>query len=151
MSLRPTKIYKHKTQKKKTSGPKNSVRKRQVFEHNTKSLMNLRPQKLYESKTPNKKLWTQGPKNHTNRRQITQHVLRMHLGGRRCALPPTPHQLFFLGLPPLQRQPTPTWNVSTSNWNHRKKIIPKIKKNNSQNNSAPKKSKFSDCLMGIMI
>ena len=44
MSLRPPKIYKHKTQKKRTSGPKNSVRKRQVFEHNTKSLMNLRPQ-----------------------------------------------------------------------------------------------------------
>ena len=109
--------------KKKTSGPKNYVRKRLVFEHNTKSLMNLRPQKLYESKTPNKKLWTQGPKNHTNRRRITQHVLRMHLGGR---AQPTPHQFFFLGLPPLQRQPTPTWNVSTSNWNHRKKI-------NSQN------------------
>ena len=44
MGLRPPKINKHKTQKKRTSGPKNSVRKRQIFEHNTKSLMNLRPQ-----------------------------------------------------------------------------------------------------------
>ena len=54
----------------------------------------------------------------------------MHLGGRRCALPNPPPAVFFLGLPPLQGQPTPTWNVSTSNWNHRKK-------NNSQNISAP--------------
>ena len=50
-------------------------------------------------------------------------------GGEALRPPPQPPSscfFFFLGLPPLQGQPTPTWNVSTSNWNHRKK-------NNSQN------------------
>ena len=41
-----------------------------------------------------------------------------------------PPAAFFKGLlaavPPLQGQPNPTWNVSTSNWNHRKKLNPKI-------------------------
>ncbi len=54
----------------------------------------------------------------------------MHLGHP----PPNPSPaVFFKGLPPLQGQPTLTWNVSTSNWNHRKNnsqnkknIIPKI-------------------------
>ena len=59
-------------------------------------------------------------------------------GGGAAPSPPTPLQLFFfLALPPLQGQPTPHRNVSTSNWNHRKKLIPKIIKINSQNISAP--------------
>ena len=49
-------------------------------------------------------------------------------GGGAAPSPPTPLHAFFLGLPPLQGQPTPTWNVSTSNWNHRKKINSQNKK-----------------------
>ena len=119
-------IYKHKTQKRKTSGPKNSVRKRQVFEHNTKSLMNLRPRKLYESKTPNKKLRTQGPK--IIRTEGESHSMF-------CECPtPTPHQFFFFSptssaetahphLKRLHLQLKPQKKINSQN---KKKLIPKI-------------------------
>ena len=95
------------------------MRKRQVFEHNTKSLMNLRPPN-YMNLRPQTKI--------VNPR--LQKSCECIWRGGAAPSPPTPLQLFFLGLPPLQGQPAPTWNVSTSNWNHRKKI-------NSQNISAP--------------
>ena len=89
---------------------------------------------------PIQKLWTQGPKNHTNRRGIPQHVLRMHLGGRRCgsASPPTLSSCFFFQAyllrrdspPPPETSPPPIETIE-------KNLIPKIKKINSQNISAP--------------
>ena len=127
-----TKKYKHKTQKKRTSGPKNSVRKRQVFEHNTKSLMNLRPQN-YMNLRPQTKIVN--PRLQKSCEPKANHAAcsANASGGEALRPPPQPPlQLFLLGLPPLQGQPTPTWNVSTSNWNHRKKM-------NSQNISAPVK------------
>ena len=131
MSLRPPKINKHKTQKKRTSGRKNSVRKRQVFEHNTKSLMNLRPQD-YMNLRPQTKIVN--PRLQKSCEPKANHAACSPnaSGGEALRPPPQPPSscFFFLGLPPLQGQPTPTWNVSTSNWNHRKKI-------NSQNISAP--------------
>ena len=140
-----TKKYKHKTQKQRTSGPKNSVRKRQVFEHNTKSLMNLRPQD-YMNLRPQTKIVN--PRLQKSCEPKANHAACSPnaSGGEALRPPPQPpSSCFFLGLPPLQGQPTPTWNVSTSNWNHRKKIIPKIKKNNSQNISAPLKKSQTSC------
>ena len=58
-------------------------------------------------------------------------------GGEALRPPPEPPSSYFLlGLPPLQGQPTPAWNVSTSNWNHRKRI-------NSQKISAPGDNQYS--------
>ena len=55
MSLKPQKIINTRHQKKKTSAEFKGNDK--FYEHDTKSLMNIRPQKLYEPKAA-KKIWT---------------------------------------------------------------------------------------------
>ena len=78
-----------------------SVKRRQI--------MNTRPKKIYEPEA--------------NHAACSANAS----GGEALRPPPQPPSSFFLkGLPPLQGQPAPHRNVSTSNWNHRKKIIPKI-------------------------
>ena len=128
MSLRPPKIYKHKTQKKRTSGPKNSVSKRQVFEHNTKSLMNLSPQN-YMNLRPQTKIVN--PRLQKSCEPKANHAAcSANASGGEALRPPRqpPSSCFFFRPTSSAGTAHPTWNVS-SNWNHRKKIIPKIKKN----------------------
>ena len=97
--------------------------------------MNLRPQtKSCEPKAP-KIIRTKGESHSMFCECIWGEALRPP--------PQPPTSFFFLGLPPLQRRPTPTWNVSTSNWNHEKT-------NNSQNISAPF-SQWRHCLEWLSV
>ena len=96
-----------------------------LHEHKTQKNMDLRAQDVFPR--TDKKCEHKAPKILRAEGESRSMFCESIWGGGAAPSPPTPLQLFFfLGLPPLQGQPTPTWNVSTSNWNHRKKIIPKI-------------------------
>ena len=84
------------------------MRKRQVFEHNTKSLMNLRPQD-YINLRPQTKIVN--PRLQKSCEPKANHAAcSPNATGGEALRPPRqpPPAVFFLGLPPLQGQPTPT-------------------------------------------
>ena len=135
MSLRPPKINKHKTQKKRTSGPKNSVRKRQVFEHNTKSLMNLRPQD-YMNLRPQTKIVN--PRLQKSCEPKANHAACSPnaSGGEALRPPPQPPSSCFFfrptllcrdSPPPPETSPPPIETIEKKiNSQNKKKIVPKI-------------------------